>query len=129
MHLPAVPQELSRAIFNIAKNACWAAHERSRAAGPGFTPTVTVRTRVLEDLVEIRIRDNGAGVPAAIRERIFEPFFTTRATGEGTGLGLSIAYDVIVQQHRGTLHVESDEGTYAEFVITLPRSGEEDVHG
>jgi len=75
--------------------------------------------------VEIRIRDNGSGIPQKVREKIFNPFFTTKPTGEGnTGLGLSISYDIIVQQYRGKLEVESEPGEFTEFIITLPKSGD-----
>ncbi|NUN04335.1 MAG: hypothetical protein HUU57_01120 [Bdellovibrio sp.] len=87
----------------------------------GFSPTLTVRTRNLRDQIEIRIRDNGNGIPPQIRDRIFTPFFTTKPAGQGTGLGLSISYDIIVQQHHGQIRVESEEGRFAEFVILLPR--------
>lgn len=117
------PQDLSRVFLNIANNACYAAHAKKKTAAPGFTPRLQVRTKNLGDKVEIRFRDNGNGVPAAIREKIFTPFFTTKPTGAGTGLGLSISYDIIVQGHQGELCLETQEGEYAEFIITLPRNG------
>ena len=86
-------------------------------------PTLTIRTRDLGDRVEARFRDNGAGVPAALRERIFEPFFTTKPAGSGTDLGLSISYDLVVRVHRGELRLETEEGKYAEFIVTLPKKG------
>jgi signal transduction histidine kinase len=117
-----VPQDLSRAFLNVVNNACYAAHQRTAEVGDGFTPTVSVRTKDLGDRVEIRIRDNGNGIPPAVREKIFHPFFTTKPTGQGTGLGLSITHDIVVQQHKGELRVESEEGRYAEFVIVLPKA-------
>jgi signal transduction histidine kinase len=72
--------------------------------------------------IEIRIRDNGNGIPQDIREKIFNPFFTTKPTGQGTGLGLSISHDIIVQEHRGEIRVETEEGKFAEFVVRLPKS-------
>jgi two-component system NtrC family sensor kinase len=80
-----------------------------------------VTTRDLDDLVEITVRDNGTGIPPEIREKLFQPFFTTKPTGEGTGLGLSISYDIITQQHGGTITVDSEPGAFTEFVIRLPR--------
>jgi signal transduction histidine kinase len=80
-----------------------------------------VSTKRLTAQIEIRIRDNGNGIPADIREKIFNPFFTTKPTGQGTGLGLSISYDIIVQQHRGEIKVETEEGEFTEFVVRLPR--------
>jgi signal transduction histidine kinase len=118
-----IPQDLSRAFLNIAGNGCQAAREKKQRAGPGFIPTLEVRTRDLGDRVEVRIRDNGHGVPAAIRDRIFQPFFTTKPAGTGTGLGLSISHDIVVRLHQGELRLETEEGNYAEFIITLPRQG------
>lgn len=82
-------------------------------------PTVIIRTRKAGSRVEISIKDNGAGIPDAIREKIFQPFFTTKPTGEGTGLGLSLSYDIITKGHGGTLRVLSEEGEMTEFIITL----------
>ena len=82
---------------------------------------LTAATRVAGDVVEIRIRDNGTGIPPEIREKIFNPFFTTKPTGEGTGLGLSMAHDIIVKQHGGRIDVETEAGAFTEFIITLPR--------
>jgi two-component system NtrC family sensor kinase len=80
-----------------------------------------VTTRELGDAIEIRVRDNGAGIPPDNRDKIFEPFFTTKPTGEGTGLGLSISYDIIAQEHGGAINVDSQEGEFSEFTIRLPR--------
>jgi signal transduction histidine kinase len=87
----------------------------------GFVPTLTVATRELDGAVEIRVRDNGIGVAAEIRDKLFQPFFTTKPTGEGTGLGLSISYDIVTQQHGGSITVDSKVGVYSEFTIRLPR--------
>ena len=78
-------------------------------------------TRDLDDLVEVTVRDNGTGIPPEIRDRLFQPFFTTKPTGEGTGLGLSISYDIVTQQHGGTITVESEPDAYTAFTIRLPR--------
>ncbi len=115
-----VPQELSRVFLNLLNNACYAVHEKRRTCGEGFAPTIAVRTRSLGDRVEIRVRDNGNGIPTAARERIFQPFFTTKPPGQGTGLGLSLSHD-IVRRHGGELRFESKEGEYAELIVTLPR--------
>jgi two-component system NtrC family sensor kinase len=80
-----------------------------------------VATRDVGDAVEVRVRDNGTGIPPEIKDKLFQPFFTTKPTGEGTGLGLSISYDIITQQHGGTITVESEQGSFTEFTIRLPR--------
>ena len=90
-------------------------------AGSGFEPALSVATRELGDAVEIRVRDNGTGIPAEARDKLFQPFFTTKPTGEGTGLGLSISYDIVTQQHGGNITVDSKVGEYSEFTITIPR--------
>jgi two-component system NtrC family sensor kinase len=118
--IEVIPQDLSRVFLNILNNALHATREKQRALGAGFTPRVLAATRQLNGAVEIRIRDNGVGLPEDIRAKIFEPFFTTKPAGSGTGLGLSISYDVIVQEHRGTIAVDSEEGHFTEFRITLP---------
>jgi signal transduction histidine kinase len=115
-----VPQDLGRVFLNIVDNACYAAHERRKSAGPGFTPTIRVSTRALGDRVEVRIRDNGGGVPEAIRDQVFNPFFTTKPAGSGTGLGLSISFDIVVGAHGGGLRLETEEGSYSEFIIEVP---------
>jgi signal transduction histidine kinase len=121
--LEVSPQDLARVFLNLAQNAFYAAHQKRRHAGPGFAPRVTVRTRDLPDAAEVRVRDNGDGIPAGVLDRIFTPFFTTKPAGAGTGLGLSISYDIVVQMHKGSLRVESQEGEYAEFIVTLPKGG------
>ena len=115
-----VPEEVCRVFVNLINNAFYAVHERAQSSGDGYTPTVEVRTRRDGEHVEIRVRDNGTGIPETVRERIFEPFFTTKPTGEGTGLGLSLSYDIVTQGHGGTMTVESEEGEGTTFVMTLP---------
>jgi two-component system, NtrC family, sensor kinase len=88
---------------------------------PKFVPKVKVSTRDLGEAVEIRIRDNGIGIPPEIKDKLFQPFFTTKPTGEGTGLGLSISYDIVTQQHGGTIEVDSRVEDFTEFTIRLPR--------
>jgi ligand-binding sensor domain-containing protein/signal transduction histidine kinase len=115
-----VPQEICRVFLNVLNNACDSMQEKQKELGDGFTQQLRLKTRRLEQYVEIRIRDNGKGVPSALRDRIFEPFFTTKPTGMGVGLGLSLSFDIVVKQHGGLLTVESQEGEFAEFVINLP---------
>ena len=112
----------TRVFLNLFNNGFYAANKRARAdAEPGFAPTLTVTTRELGDAVEIRVRDNGTGIPADIRDKLFQPFFTPKPTGEGTGLGLSISYDIVTKQHGGSITVDSESGVYTEFTIILPR--------
>jgi len=117
----AVPQELSRVFLNILNNACYAAWERKKTEGNGFHPTVSVQTKNCDAAIEVRIGDNGAGIPEAIRQKIFDPFFTTKPSGAGTGLGLSISHDIIVHRHHGSIAVESEPNQGTVFVVTLPR--------
>jgi signal transduction histidine kinase len=115
-----VPQEIGRVLLNLLGNAFDAVHEQALQVKGEGVPTVTVSTRQEDSRVEIRVTDNGPGIPSEIREKIFEPFFTTKPTGSGTGLGLSLSYDIVTQGHRGTLAVESTEGEGATFTVTLP---------
>jgi histidine kinase len=117
--LSLVPQEIGRVFLNLINNACYAARAQRQRLGERFSPTLRLATRRVGDHVEIRVRDNGDGVPAAVRESIFNPFFTTKPSGEGTGLGLSISHE-IVQSNGGTLAVDTAPGSHAEFIITLP---------
>jgi signal transduction histidine kinase len=117
-----VPQEVSRVFLNLVNNACWAAYEKKKERGDSFVPTVSAATKSLGGRVEVRIRDNGNGIPDAVRDKLFHPFFTTKPTGSGTGLGLSISREIVVQEHRGELRAESRPGEYAEFIVVLPRS-------
>jgi len=120
--LEVVPQDISRVFLNILANACYEANRKKIVSGPQFLPQLTVRSRRVKDGVEVRIRDNGDGVPQAIRDKLFLPFFTTKPTGQGTGLGLSISYDIVVHEHKGSLSFETVEGEYTEFVIFLPEA-------
>ncbi|HEY9597482.1 MAG TPA: AAA family ATPase, partial [Cyanophyceae cyanobacterium] len=116
-----VPQNISRVFLNLINNACYAAHEKKKQLGDGFSPILSVKTQTLDESIEIRIRDNGQGISREILDKIFNPFFTTKPTGQGTGLGLSISYDIIVKEHQGELKVETEVGQYAEFIIVLPK--------
>jgi signal transduction histidine kinase len=116
------PQEITRALLNLISNGFYAATRRKVEAGEKtFEPIVSATTRNLGKTVEIRIRDNGTGIPPEVKEKIFNPFFTTKPTGEGTGLGLSMTHDIIVKQHGGRIDVDSELGEFTEFIITLPR--------
>ena len=114
---------MTRVFLNIFNNGFYAATRRAHNGGDaGFVPMLKVTTRDAGAVVEIRVRDNGTGIPADIRHKLFQPFFTTKPTGEGTGLGLSITYDIVTQQHGGSIAVDSKVGDYSEFTIRLPRS-------
>jgi signal transduction histidine kinase len=116
------PQEITRALLNLISNGFYAATRRKVESGDdSFEPVLSASTRGDGTTVEIRIRDNGAGIPPEVREKIFIPFFTTKPTGEGTGLGLSMTHDIIVKQHGGRIDVETAPGAFTEFIISLPR--------
>ena len=117
------PQEITRALLNLISNGFYAATKRKADPDDGFEPTLTATTKNLGDKVEIRIRDNGTGILAEVKEKIFNPFFTTKPAGEGTGLGLSMSHDIIVKQHGGTIDVDTVLGVFTEFKIVLPRAG------
>jgi signal transduction histidine kinase len=120
--LDLYPQEITRALLNLISNGFYAATRRKVDAGDGvFEPVLSAATRNLGKTVEIRIRDNGTGIPPEVRQKMFNPFFTTKPTGEGTGLGLSMAHDIIVKQHGGRIDVETEPGVFTEFIITRPR--------
>ena len=113
-----IPQDMGRVILNLLTNAFYACTERSRSDS-GYEPTVSVSTKQLGDKMEIRISDNGNGIPQDLIDKIFQPFFTTKPTGQGTGLGLSLSYDIITKGHGGELKVESQEGKGSIFTIIL----------
>ncbi|WP_417021269.1 GAF domain-containing protein [Bradyrhizobium algeriense] len=116
------PQEITRVFLNLVSNGFYAVTKRDKESGAaGFEPTLRASTKDLGDAVEIRIRDNGAGIPPEVREKMFNPFFTTKPAGEGTGLGLSMSHDIIVKQHGGTIDVDTEQGHFTEFRIVLPR--------
>jgi two-component system, NtrC family, sensor kinase len=116
------PQEITRVFLNLVANGFYAVAKRKIEAGPsGFDPVLRATTRNLGDTVEIRIRDNGTGIPPEVKDKMFNPFFTTKPAGEGTGLGLSMSHDIIVKQHGGTIDVDTAPGQFTEFRIVLPR--------
>ena len=116
------PQDITRVLLNIISNGFYAATKRrSETNGGDYEPTLAAATKNLGDQVEIRIRDNGIGIPPEVKEKMFNPFFTTKPAGEGTGLGLSISHDIIVKQHGGSIEVDTQPGEFTEFRIVLPR--------
>ncbi len=117
-----VPQNLSRVFLNTINNACYSIHEKKKERKDSFEPILSVNTKNMDNKVEVRIRDNGKGIPNDVLEKIFNPFFTTKPAGKGTGLGLSLSFDIIVQEHKGEIRVESEEGEFAEFIITIPKN-------
>jgi signal transduction histidine kinase len=125
-----VPQDVTRVFLNLFGNGFYAANKRRKETNdPQFKPSLKVTTRDLGEAVEIRVRDNGTGIPPELRDRLFQPFFTTKPTGEGTGLGLSISWDIVTQQHGGTIAVDSEVGEFTEFTIRLPRSRQSQPSG
>ncbi|MFZ0094419.1 MAG: GAF domain-containing protein [Pseudolabrys sp.] len=117
------PQDITRALLNLISNGFYAAIKRGAATNGDYEPILAASTKNLGDRVEIRIRDNGIGIPPDVKEKIFNPFFTTKPTGEGTGLGLSISHDIIVKQHAGSIEVDTQPGEFTEIRIVLPRAG------
>ena len=118
------PQEITRVLLNLISNGFYAATKRKAETNGGdYEPTLTAVTKNLDHTVEIRIRDNGAGIPNEVKAKMFNPFFTTKPAGEGTGRGLSISHDIIVKQHGGSLEVDTQPGEFTEFRIVLPRTG------
>jgi two-component system NtrC family sensor kinase len=114
-----VPQDIGRVLLNLFNNAFYAVNENKKTADETYRATVSVQTKKLNDKVEIKVSDNGNGVPQNIIDKIFQPFFTTKPTGEGTGLGLSLSYDIITKEHNGTIKVESKEGEGTTFIIQV----------
>jgi two-component system NtrC family sensor kinase len=116
------PQEITRVFLNLISNGFYAATKRKEAGADGFEPMLSASTKNLGNKVEIRIRDNGTGIPLEVKEKMFNPFFTTKPAGEGTGLGLSMSHDIVVKQHGGKIDVDTEPGAFTEFIITLPRT-------
>ena len=120
--IQAVPQDMSRVFLNLVTNACQATDERRKGESGDYQPTLWLTTRRDDEMVEVRVRDNGIGIAEAVKAKVFEPFFTTKPTNEGTGLGLSISND-IVRRHGGEMSVDSREGEFTEFIVRLPVDG------
>ncbi|MDH5400813.1 MAG: ATP-binding protein, partial [Cyclobacteriaceae bacterium] len=121
--LMVIPQDITRVLINLFSNAFYATKKRINSEQhKSFSPTITISTQSVENGIEIRIRDNGIGIPEVHQKELFTPFFTTKPAGQGTGLGLSISHDIISKQNNGRLEVESKEGDYTEFLIWLPLS-------
>jgi signal transduction histidine kinase len=117
-----MPQDLGRVILNLINNAFYAVNQRQKQEGVSYMPKVVVRTSRINSSAQIRVEDNGTGIPGPVKDKIFQPFFTTKPTGQGTGLGLSLAYDIITKGHGGELKVESREGEGTSFIIRLPEN-------
>ncbi|WP_138994391.1 sensor histidine kinase [Larkinella sp. C7] len=116
-----VPQDMGRVLLNLFTNAFYATEQKRKTGLAGYQPTVQVSTKRLSDeQIEIRVRDNGCGIPKTVLNKIYQPFFTTKPTGQGTGLGLSLSYDIVTKGHGGALTVETEEGEFTEFIIQLP---------
>jgi signal transduction histidine kinase len=115
-----VQQDVGRVLLNLFNNAFYAVNKKAKTAGPGYKPTVEVSTLANNGQVEIRVKDNGMGIPDSVKDKIMQPFFTTKPTGEGTGLGLSLSYDIVVKGHGGKIDVNTREGEFTAFTVTLP---------
>jgi len=115
-----VQQDIGRVLLNLINNAFYAVNQKSKTAGSDYKPTVELSTTHTDDYVEIKVKDNGNGIPDSIKDKIMQPFFTTKPTGEGTGLGLSLSYDIVVKGHGGSIEIDTKEGAYTEFIVTLP---------
>jgi two-component system NtrC family sensor kinase len=116
-----IPQDIGRVLLNLFNNAFYGVTEKKKQAGEEYKPTVSVSTKKIDGKIEIRVKDNGIGIPQKVVDKIFQPFFTTKPTGQGTGLGLSLSYDII-KAHGGEIKVETKEGQYAAFIVELPKT-------
>ncbi len=116
----AIPQDIGRVFLNLFNNAFYAVNQKQKTANANYKPEVSVSTSTENGQVIIKVKDNGTGIPDAIKEKIMQPFFTTKPTGEGTGLGLSLTYDMVVKGHGGKIDINTKEGEFTEFTVTLP---------
>lgn len=123
--IPLAPYEFNRVVLNLVLNACYAVNERRKKQVGDYKPTITVTSQRLDDRIDIKIRDNGDGIPDEVKAKLFTPFFTTKPVGKGTGLGLSLSRDIINGMHKGSLSVNSEAGIYTEFTISLPLNQEQ----
>ena len=119
-NISIIPQDFGRVLLNLFNNSFYSVSEKMKLMGENYSPTVSVITKKLDDQVELRVRDNGMGIPQYIIDKIYQPFFTTKPAGEGTGLGLSLSYDIVTKMHGGEIKVKSEVGEFAEFSILLP---------
>ena len=115
-----VQQDIGRVLINLFSNAFYAVNQKAKHAEPGYKPTVELETVRQNGSILIKVKDNGNGIPDAIKDKIMHPFFTTKPTGEGTGLGLSLSYDIVVKGHGGSITVDTKEGDHTEFIVALP---------
>jgi two-component system NtrC family sensor kinase len=115
-----IPQDMGRVLLNLFNNAFYAVNQKQKTVGADYKPEVLVSISTKNGQVVIKVKDNGTGIPDAIKEKIMQPFFTTKPTGEGTGLGLSLTYDMVVKGHGGSIEVNTKEGEFTEFIIRLP---------
>jgi signal transduction histidine kinase len=115
-----IPQEIGRVLLNLINNAFYAVSEKEKQVGENYEPTVTVSTKKIGDNVEVKVRDNGNGIPHKVLDKIFQPFFTTKPPGQGTGLGLSLSYDIVTKAHGGEFKVDTKEGKGTVFTVILP---------
>ena len=115
-----IPQDIGRVLLNLFTNAFYATHQKQKTVKEAYRPSVSVTTALKNNAIEITVKDNGMGIPDAIKDKIMQPFFTTKPTGEGTGLGLSLSYDIVVKSHGGTISIDSEENEYTIFTIRLP---------
>jgi signal transduction histidine kinase len=115
-----IPQDMGRVMLNLFNNAFYAVNQQQKTANADYKPEVTVTTTAEDGQVVIKVKDNGIGIPDAIKDKIMQPFFTTKPTGEGTGLGLSLTYDMVVKGHGGSIELDARPGEFTEFIIKLP---------
>jgi len=113
-------QDLGRVLLNLYNNAFYAVQQRQKASGSDYKPEVKVSTALVHKSLQITVEDNGTGIPESVKDKILQPFFTTKPTGEGTGLGLSLSYDIVAKGHGGKIDIDSKEGEYTKFIVTLP---------
>jgi signal transduction histidine kinase len=115
-----IPQNIGRVLLNLYNNAFYAVSKKKKQQHEGYEPTISVITRRFEDKIEIRVKDNGIGIPQKVIDKIFQPFFTTKPAGQGTGLGLSLSYNIVAKEHGGEIKMETQDGEWTEFIIKLP---------
>jgi signal transduction histidine kinase len=115
-----VQQDIGRVLLNLFNNAFYSVTEKKKLLPESYQPTVSVSTKRKKDSIEIRVRDNGLGIPQKVIDKIYQPFFTTKPAGQGTGLGLSLSYDIITKEHNGKIDVLTEENEFTEFIIELP---------